>query len=456
MRRSLVLLSLAVALSSCDRSRGSDCSVGGVKQDLLAAVDRDYLYLDLLPASIDPTAYATPDDLLAALTATARAQGKDRGWSFLMPLEQYLQYFRDAQSVGYGLSLLTTGAAPSLQVFVKQVFAGSAADQAGFVRGDQILAAGPDPSTLTDVAGLTADQVSALLSAGGAAGVAKAVQVMPLGGGNAVIRTMSSAIFDLDPVASVKVFGTTGYVQLRTFVPSAEAALQSAFAQFQSQGVQNVVVDLRYNGGGSLDTAAYLADLLGGGRIDGQPMVYLQFNANRPDQTSLSHYAFHRQPESATPQRIAFITTGGSASASELVPNAIDAYPSSIRVGYVGSTTYGKPVGQLSGQLGSCDAVLFLVAFQLVNANGNVDYFSGLPDAKSNGPLCPAPDDLTHAQDSMDEASTAAAVYFAENGTCPPAPAAPAGVRARAPAAPIDQLGARARTLLQRDMPGTF
>lgn len=451
MRRSLALLLLVLALSGCPEDRGIFCSEETRKQDVLRAVDSYYLYQELLPSTVSPSDHATADELLDSLTATAQAQGKDRGWSFLMPEEEFRRHFQEGTSIGYGVSLLTTGAAPSLRVFVKQVFAGSSADQAGFVRGDELLAVGPDAESLTDVAGLDADALNALVSAGGLPGVSKAFRVMPLGGPNPEVRTAESVEFGLDPVPSYKVFGTTGYVQLRTFISSAEDSLRAAFAAFQAQGVQNVVVDVRYNGGGSVDTAALLADLLGKG-LDGREMVDLRFNGNHPEQTANGHYVFHARPGSGTFPRVAFITTEASASASELVPNVLDAYPSDLQIAYVGTKTYGKPVGQVVLDLSGCNTVLFLISFRLVNANQNVDYFDGLPDAGSNGPLCAAADDLTHPQDSTDEASTAAAIYFAEHGSCPPAPA----VRALASMGPIDQLIRAARGLVQRDMPGTF
>lgn len=453
MRRALVALFL-VLLACHGNGSSSACTEETRKGDVEALTYSWYLYQDLLPPTFAGSAYASADAILNALTLTAQQQGKDRGWSFLMSQDQYIQYFQQAQSVGYGMSLLTTGAAPSLQVFVKQVFAGSAAGLAGFARGDQILEVGPDASSMTPVAGLTADEVSALISAGGVTGVPKAVKVQPVDGTAEVTRTMVSATFDLQPVPSYKVFGTTGYVQLRTFVSAAEDQLRAAFAFFKTQGVQNVVVDLRYNGGGSVNTAVVLADLLGQGLV-GKKMFELRFNGNHPLENESP--AFAADPAGGSFQRVAFITTEGSASASELVPNALDAY---LPIAYVGTKTYGKPVGQMVFDLGGCNTVLFLISFRLVNAAGVTDYYTGLPAAPQNGepgssgPLCGAADDLTHPQDSTDEASTAAAVYFAENGTCPPVPAAAA--RALAAAGGIDQLGVAARTYAQRDMPGTF
>ncbi len=460
MRRTLATLSLVVL--ACGKSNTVTCDEETRKGDVETLTYSFYLYQDLLPPTFAASAYPTAEAVLNALTLTAQQQGKDRGWSFLMPVDQYIQYFQQAQSVGYGVSLLTTGTAPSLQVFVKQVFAApgaeSAAALAGFKRGDQILAAGPDASSMTPVAGLTPDDVRALLSAGGVAGVSKAIQVQPVDGTAQVVRTVVSAPYGLDPVPSSKVFGTTGYVQLRTFLPAADAQLRSVFASFKSQGVQNVVVDLRYNGGGALTTAVVLADLLGQGLV-GKQMLQLQANGNHPldNQT----VAFGADANGGTFQRVAFITTDATASASELVANVLDAYPSVVPIAYVGAQTYGKPVGQNVFQLPDCsDTMLFLISYRLVNAAGVTDYYGGLPAAAhggipaSNGPLCAAADDLTHPQDSTDEASTGAAVFFAQNGSCPTTAAAAA--RALARAGPIDQLGAAARTFAQRDMPGTF
>ena len=457
MRRTLAALSLVVL--ACGKSNTLTCDEEMRKGDVEALAYSYYLYLDLLPPTFAGSAYPSAGAVLNALTLTAQQQGKDRGWSFLMPQAQFIQYFQEAQSVGYGVSLLTTGAAPSLRVFVKQVFAApgaeSAADRVGFRRGDEILAAGPDASSMTAVAGLTPEEVSTLLSAGGATGVSKAVQVQPVDGSAQVVRTMVSAAFGLDPVPSYQVFGTTGYVQLRSFVSAAEDPLRTAFVFFKSQGVQSVVVDLRYNGGGSIDTALVLADLLGQGLV-GKQMFQLQPNGNFAALTA----SFGSEADGGSFQRVAFITTSATASASELVANALDAYPSVVPIAYVGAETYGKPVGQRVFDLPGCSTELFLVSYRLINAAGVTDYYGGLPAAPQNGipgsygPLCGAADDLTHAQDSPDESSTAAAVYFAQNGSCPPAPAAAA--RARAAGGPIDQLGASARTFAQRDMPGTF
>ena len=115
-------------------------------------------------------------------------------------------------------------------------------------------------------------------------------------------------------------------------------------------------------------------------------------------------------------QRLVVVTTGGSASASELVINALRPF---IPVTTVGETTYGKPVGQYG--ITFCDKVLYPVAFTLRNALGQGDYFSGIAAD------CPAADDADHQLGDPAEASLAEALTVVRTGQCsaPPVSAAP-------------------------------
>lgn len=454
MRRLHLCLAAAAALTlaGCGSETPADPEEQR-KAKVLAAVRSWYLFLDLLPAegdaAADPKNYATADELLDALTSKARAEGKDRGWSYLLSTEQYQAYYQQGQNAGFGFGLQIKGSPPAQRLFVSQVFAGSAAAGAGFARGDEILAIGPDMDHLTPVANVPNDgSLSALFQSN--AGSAKVFSVIPVGTGAsaAQARTATAGTYAIDPVPTHAVLGTTGYVNLRTFITPAEAPLRAAFADFKAKGARNVVVDLRYNGGGYVKTAQILASLLAAGQA-GKTMCEEQFNANH----SGSNEALNFSPEAnaGTFERVAFITTKSSASASELVPNALDPY---LPIAFVGEKTYGKPVGQQVFELTGLDRELFLLSFKIANSAGNADYFDGLPDAKSRGPLCAAADDLTHPQESAEEASTKAALYFAENGTCPPATAG--ALRAAAAVEGVDYPRPRQPSPAQMDMPGVF
>ncbi len=421
-RRAALLGALALSLAACGSSNGQQvsgaCTADAEKQAVLATAQSWYLYQDLLPASVDLSAYYTPAALLDGLTKPAQTAGKDRDWSFLITKQAAQQYFTAGQSAGFGVSLLVTA---SNHLLVRQVFGGSPAEAAGFKRGDDILAIGTDAANLVPMATLLGppSTLSDALSAP-TPGTVRSFQVQPVGTtdlASVVVRSPASALYDLDPVVW-KVITTVsppvGYVHLRTFVSTADDRLRTAFTAFKTQGVQNVIVDVRYNGGGLLDTANVLGSLLH--PIASDLMYRFAFNAKHPDQNTDQKFAV--EASGIKPTRIAFITTGGSASASELVPNALAAYLGP-NLALVGDRTYGKPVGQASFDLGDqCADALYLISFALQNNDGYGGYYGGLPTADFKGTSCQAADDLTHEQGDPIEASTAAALSFLATGTC--------------------------------------
>jgi C-terminal processing protease CtpA/Prc len=124
---------------------------------------------------------------------------------------------------------------------------------------------------------------------------------------------------------------------------------------------------------------------------------------------------FEPKPHALGLERVVVITTGASASASELVINALKPF---IPVVVVGSRTYGKPVGQYG--IDFCDKTLAPVAFSLRNANGEGDFFGGIP------PTCAAPDDLDHELGDPLESSLREALTVIATGRCSAAQAAAA------------------------------
>jgi hypothetical protein len=451
-------LVLAVALTGCppDPQGGLlTCTTDAEKRFVVGATQEWYLYPDLLPA-LDQATYdaSSPAELLDFLTAGARAAGQDRGWSYLADLQATLGYYQGDPSVGFGMSLEIRGT----QLFVTQVVAGSAAAGQGFLRGDEISAIGTPGEAMVDAATLISGGTLGTALGPSVADVTREFDVLPVTGGGTVHRSVSKASYVLHPVPFYAVSGSTGYVNLRTFTVPAEGELDEAFAAFSAADppVTSVIVDLRYNGGGLVSVAEHLADLLGGafpGAIMHGWRVN-EFHMSDPDLPEPTR--FSQLPASVAPVKIAFITTGATASASELVANVLEPWAT---VALVGDRTYGKPVGQFQFQLPGCNLLLALVSFQLPNADGEAEYFGGLPDPPAfSGPLCAAPDDLTHAMGDPAEASTQAALAWIADGTCP----APAAAVAQPGAAYVLTGGrhapvtAPAPTPAQRDNPGLF
>jgi C-terminal processing protease CtpA/Prc len=214
-----------------------------------------------------------------------------------------------------------------------------------------------------------------------------------------------------------------GYVHLRNFVEPSVGALDSAFAEFQARGVRDIVLDLRYNGGGLIEVARHLGSLIGGVRTNTQPFVELVHNDKNTARNRT--YRFDDPPQGVDAPRLVVIATRASASSSELVIQGLKPF---IQVTVVGDRTYGKPVGQYGFDF--CDKVLFPVSFRSRNAAGETDYFDGIP---AN---CPASDNLDRALGDPGESSLAEALYFLSKGQCSPASALEALALREAPLQP--------------------
>jgi len=451
----LLMLVAATGTTACSTNSGGGdstaaCSVTTEKNFVLSAARDAYLFLDLLPPTIDVSSYATAADLLDDLTATARAQGKDRHFSYLTTPAAEQQFFAEGTSVGFGIG---TNLRTVDHLFVTQVFAGSAASDAGFIRGDEIIAIGESAASLVKVTDLVASNGLSNALGPSTAGVQRVLQVLTQAGVTEE-RTVIKRPYSIDPVPEYKIIersGLTpiGYVNLRTFISPAEAPLRAAFRAFQARSVTDVIVDLRYDGGGLVSVAETLAKLLASGR-DGQTMYSSRFNSRHTqDQRTV---LFSNDADAVSGLNIAFIATDRTASASELVINILEPY---ANVAIMGATTFGKPVGQRAYDQKGCDVRLRLIAFKNVNRDNEGDFFTGLPDATFSDAFCPASDDLSHPQGDAAEASVATALHWINNGACP----SPALILPKLSSASVvePEIPMPARpTLTQIHMPGTF
>ncbi len=407
MRSRFAALSLGViALAGCGGG-GSDttapvvassCSDSTKKQFVLDTARDRYLFLDTLPATVDLNQYATAQSLLDGITTTARTQNKDRFFSYITTITAEQQVLAAGVSVGFGVSL--SQRQNGTRVFISQVFESSAAADAGFVRGDEILGIGTSDATLETIAVILA-RTNGLTDALGAstAGIARTFRVQTPAG-TTVVRTVTKREFSIDAVPSslVRVIPRVantpvGYIFFRSFISPADDALRNAFVSFRNQGVRDVIIDLRYNGGGLVATAEILMNLLGGGNAS-QVMYRTRLNRNYTASQQTVRFASPALSQSIMPAKIAFITSENSASASELAINVLAPY---TQVAIVGGKTLGKPVGQTAHDIANCDFRLRLITFGDENRDGYGDYFSGLPPGDNNytDDFCAATEDLS-------------------------------------------------------------
>lgn len=420
-------------------------------------MDEWYLFPETLPSSRNPAAYSSLLDYVDALTATARAQGKDRWFTYSTSIAEENAFYNSGSTAGFGVQLDVNSV--SRRVIVRDVYEGSPAAAAGLERGAELTMIGTNPSNMRNVSDiLSAEGEAGLYDALGPSdvGVARSFRYNPNFNtvGTLETVTLTKRDYDIQPISNrygVSIFEadghTVGYVNLRTFIGPAEQGLKDAFAQFRARGVDHVIVDLRYNGGGLVRIAELLGDLLGGARGAGDVQNYL---THRPSKAAYDETRrFERQADAIAPRKIAFLVTGNSASASEMVVNAMTPWMRENSA-IIGSNTYGKPVGQIAVDRTACDDRLRIIAFATQNADRQGDYYNGL--AGKTGASCRAQDDLAKPMGDPREWMTAAALGYFSGNFCSPIEATSRAMSAKAsapswPARP---------TAAQREMPGSF
>jgi C-terminal processing protease CtpA/Prc len=342
---------------------------------------------------------------------------------------------------------------------VAEAFEGGPALASDIDRGTEILAIGTNASDLRTV--------SAIIAAEGTAGVTNALgpstvglsRVLRVRDANGTTRdvTVAKANYTLDPVSNR--YGTlifddggrkVGYINFRSFIGGpAESDLRAAFAQFRAAGISEVIVDLRYNGGGLISTAVLLTNLLQGQRSTSN---ILSISVRKSSEVITR---FNPQPQSISATRIAFIGTGSTASASEIVMNSVLPYLGA-NAALIGSNTFGKPVGQFFRDRPACDDRLRVLAFETQNANRQADYFNGIaPKFQST---CRAADDVTRPLGDPQEASIRVALDFLAGRQCTPIASSGATAQGLGGGAGTRSLltPAQPNNTVQRELPGSF
>jgi C-terminal processing protease CtpA/Prc len=383
------------------QSAPASCSTAGKNLYVRDVMSDLYLWYSKMP-NVNPVAYASPEEYLEAV----RYKTLDSTFSYITSRAANDAFYSESQFIGFGLSTMLT----ELDMRVTQVFPESPASEAGLSRGDLIV----------EIGGRT---VASLIASGqiGSAfgpseiGVESDIAFVDQAGARREAH-MVKRLVTIPTVSLTRVYKVdgrrVGYIFFRNFVEPSYEALDNAFAELAAAGVDDLVLDLRYNGGGLVNVAQHLASHIGGARTDGQ--VFAEYFHN--DRNTFRNHIIRFEPKEPrlALDRLIVVTTGASASASELVINALRPF---MPVTVIGGRTYGKPVGQYG--IGFCDKLLAAVAFALRNADGHGDFFEGFP------PDCPAPDDAGHQLGDPDEGSLKEALTFAATGACSPRPLTP-------------------------------
>lgn len=441
------------------------CSLSARQDFAKAVIDEWYLFPELVDNTVAKSAHSNVDSYIDALVAPARAQRKDRFFTYRTSIAEENALINSGANAGFGIRLSYDTA--NNRVFVIEGFEGAPGLAQGLDRGVELLAIGTTSSSL--------QTVSALMQSGGAQavvnalgpsdpGLSRTLRIREIGGAERVV-SVTKAEFALDPVSDrygAKIIDDNGkrvgYINLRTFIiAGAEDDLRVAFNNFRQQGVTEVIIDLRYNGGGLIRIANLMGDLLGRDKA-GQVFSRTTYRPSKSSRNETTLFSAQAQAIAAT--KIAFITTASSASASELVANSFIPYLRS-NTALVGGNTFGKPVGQEAFDLAACDDRYRVVTLKTDNAAGQGDYFSGL--AGVFPVTCRAADDIFTQLGDPAEASIAQALTFLRGGAAVCNPISATGTEAIASAEKQRGVSGQREALMparpsaaQREVPGLF
>ena len=403
MRRILSSIGFTVALlcpwTAFAQNPPASCNTTSQNLWVRDQLNTYYYWYQHLPSNVNPASFNSPEAYLDAV----RYRPIDATFSYITPAASNDAFYSDSQFIGYGFGNQTT----TTEIRVLQVYDDSPASEAGLSRGDRILTVNGQ----TVAAMVTNGTIG---SAFGAAdiGVVSTIEWETLAGQRRSAR-MVTRLVTIPTVSLTRVVDIdgrrVGYLFFRNFVQPSRAALSDAFAALKAAGATELVLDLRYNGGGLVDIAVHLGSLIGGSRTNGQVMLNYVHNDKIGPAGFDKTIRFANPEQALNLQRLVVITTRSSASASELVINSLRPF---IPVTIIGDTTYGKPVGQY--QLRFCDKVLVPVSFSIKNANLEGDFFDGLAVD------CAAGDDYLHQLGDTAEASFAEALTFIRTGACSP------------------------------------
>ena len=396
-----------------------------------------YLWYDEIqdqnPANFGlPTEYF---DVLKTEELTSSGAQKDN-FHFFQDTNEYQQRVSSGASSGYGARFAILQSAPPRKIVIAYTEPNSPATGQSLTRGAEIIEVDGAQVSNGDANTLNAGLFPAN------DGETHEFVVRDLGATNTRTITMTSATVTSDPVQNEQVFNTpsgkVGYMQFNTFgTRIAEQEIIDAFVDFSNEGVQDLVVDLRYNGGGFLFISSQLAYMVAG-QAQTQGRVYEEtvWNDKHPNINPVTGEALEPTPfynvtsdEATAPggtlpsvnlNRVFVLSTSGTCSASEAFINGLRGID--VEVILIGGTTCGKPYGFYATD--NCGTTYFTIQFRGENEKGFGQYADGfVPSSTDNGQDfvrgCTVADDFDHLLGDPDEAMLAAALEYRDTGSCP-------------------------------------
>ena len=302
--------------------------------------------------------YTDPEKLFYALLYQYQTIDK---WSFIANDSTSIQNWIAGISKTNGIDFMLAriGSTNDVFGFVRYVMKGSPADLAGVKRGDIFIKVDDQQLTVSNYQSLLFTKETFKISF---ANIIDNV-ISP----NNKSISLTAVTLQENPILMDTVLvvngAKTGYLVYNGFTSDFDIQLNDVFKYFKDQGISNLILDLRYNGGGSVQTAIYLASMIYG-TYTTKDFLKSQYNSalqdylvttygaaflldKFPDKISATSTTAETPINTLNLPKLYVIATDNTASASELLINGLKPY---ITVTQVGTNTYGKYVGSLTIQ----------------------------------------------------------------------------------------------------------
>ncbi len=426
------------------------CSADGTGSDLIEKLwlrswtNDTYLWYDEVD-DINPDGYSVEQyfNLLVTDELSETGNPKDN-FHFSMSSQEWNQLVNSGASFGYGMNYFLRNASSSVsrQVTISYTEPNSPATTNNIARGAIIVSIDG-----VNVANANTQAEIDVLNAGlfpTSSSKQTEFVIRDLNSQTDRSVSLTAASIVSTPVQNVKTLstatGNVGYLQFNSHIATAEKGLFDAITQLSNAGVDDLVIDLRYNDGGLLAMASQLGYMVAGDNLTANKTFELMnFNDKYPNTDPVTGGALSPVPfipvtlgfnsaligqnialPSLDLDRVFILTTGSTCSASEALMNGLRGID--VEVIQIGDTTCGKPYGFYPTD--NCDTTYFTIQFQGVNDKGFGDYADGFmpstnPMLASEVPGCLVGDDFTHALGDAEEAMLSAALYYRDNSQCP-------------------------------------
>ena len=396
-------------VAACKKDSGGKNQINDlINANALKETRNAYLWYNQIPENFNAKAYDDPDEIMTAIRQYSNEPG------FAEPVDHYSFAIKKAEwdkisageATDFGLNVffLSDG-----DLRVRAVEKESPAGIAGIRRGWRITKIAGSTNIVASNADFVVEKVYESNNT---------AFTFELPGGETRDITLTAATYQEQPLYLDTVYADagkkTGYLVFNSFLGDVENVTNSfspVFQKFVDENVTDVIVDLRYNGGGYVSLQQTLANYLVKSSVNGSIMMTEQFNDKR---TSDNETTMFQKRGSLDINNIYFIVSDNTASASELLINNLKPY---MNVKLVGETTYGKPVGFYG--IPVSDWLIFPVSFKSINGMGEGNYFEGMPVDKE------VADGLNKDWGDTNESALAATLSHIRTGSFGYAPAFP-------------------------------